>query len=147
MGSDGATEPQGKLLCAWQLAVLRFAVTLDNAERMHVLAVARELDRIGGDYAFQFFRRTTAELCHAITGSDAKAEAMVRRFEAQIDNLRLRRALELAVRQDRPPPKLVATRRGHTPISGGGWRRAAPPGRNEARCHTRHPAQRLRLCR
>ena len=109
---DNATEPESKLLRAWQLAVLRFAVTRDDDDRMHALGVAGEVDRLGGtaDDAFHFFRRTTAELCHAITGSDVHAEAIVRRFLAQIDNLRLRRAFEAAVAKDQTPPKIVASR-------------------------------------
>ncbi|WP_244486404.1 hypothetical protein [Bradyrhizobium viridifuturi] len=53
------SEPESKLLRAWQLAVLRFAVTLDDDDRMHVLGVAGEVDRLGGaaDDAFHFFRR------------------------------------------------------------------------------------------
>ncbi|WP_245438837.1 hypothetical protein [Bradyrhizobium sp. SK17] len=112
MRSAGATEPQGRLLCAWQLAVLRFAVTLDDADRMHVLAVAGELDRLSGaaDVSFSFFRRTTAELCHAISGRHIQAEAVLRGFEAQIDNPRLRRAFEAAIAKDRTPPRMVAGR-------------------------------------
>ncbi|WP_375778424.1 hypothetical protein ACE103_04115 [Bradyrhizobium sp. ma5] len=112
MRSDGATEPQGRLLCAWQLAVLRFAVTRDNTDRMQVLAMAGELDRSGGaaDGTFHFFRRTTSDLCVAITGNDADAEAIVRRFEAQIENPRLRRAFEAAIAKDRTPPTIVSSR-------------------------------------
>jgi hypothetical protein len=32
-----------KTACAWQLAILRFAVTLDNADRLAVTAIAREI--------------------------------------------------------------------------------------------------------
>ena len=107
-----ATEPESKLLCAWQLAVLRFAVTLDDDDRMHALGVAGEVDRLGGaaDDAFHFFRRTTAELCAAISGQSADQEAVIRRFLAQIDNVRLKRAVEAAIARDRMPPKLVASR-------------------------------------
>ncbi|WP_229197859.1 hypothetical protein [Bradyrhizobium acaciae] len=120
MRRDGVTEPQGKLLRAWQLAVLRFAVTLDDDDRMHALGVAGEVDRLGGtaDDAFRFFRRTTAELCAAISGRGADQDAVVRRFLAQIDDVRLRRAVEAAIAkdcakdraEDRTPPKLVASR-------------------------------------
>nr|QIG97055.1 hypothetical protein G6P99_34735 [Bradyrhizobium sp. 6(2017)] len=125
MRSEGASESQGKLLCAWQLAVLRFTVTLDDADRMHVLAVAGELDRLDGAAAgsFHFFRRTTAELCRAITGHDADAETVVRRFQMQIDNPRLRRAFEAAIAKDRTPPKLVASR---TRPNDDLWRGLAP---------------------
>ena len=33
-----------RTLRAWQLAILRFAVTLDNADRLAVLRIAREID-------------------------------------------------------------------------------------------------------
>ncbi|MEN3349615.1 MAG: hypothetical protein V7632_3250 [Bradyrhizobium sp.] len=107
-----ATEPETRLLRAWQLAVLRFAVTLDDDDRMHVLGAAGEVDRLGGaaDDAFHFFRRTTAELCQAIAGQHADQDAVIQRFLAQIDNVRLKRAFEAAIARDRTPPKLVASR-------------------------------------
>lgn len=109
---ETTTEPEDRLLRAWQLAVLRFAVTLDHDDRMHVLGVAGEVDRLGGASgdAFHFFRRTTAELCAAISAEDPDQDAVIRRFLAQIDNVRLRRAFEAAIARDRTPPKLVATR-------------------------------------
>lgn len=113
---ENATEPESKLLRAWQLAVLRFAVTLDDDDRMHALAVAGEVDRLGGAAgdAFHFFRRTTAELWAAISGQGTDQEAVIRRFLAQIDNVRLKRAVEAAVARERTPhcapPKIVASR-------------------------------------
>ncbi|WP_246788031.1 hypothetical protein [Bradyrhizobium sp. CCBAU 53421] len=113
---ENATEPESKLLRTWQLAVLRFAVTLDDDDRMHALGVAGEVDRLAGaaDDAFHFFRRTTAELCAAISGRGADQDAVIRRFLAQIDNARLKRAVEAAIAKDRTPhrmpPKLVASR-------------------------------------
>jgi hypothetical protein len=57
-------------LRAWHLAVLRYAVTLDNADRLAVLRIAREIDRLyprqQDSTEFEFFRRTSAELCAAI---------------------------------------------------------------------------------
>lgn len=113
---ENATEPGSRLLRAWQLAVLRFAVTLDDDDRMHALGVAGEVDRLGGvaDDAFHFFRRTTAELCAAISGQGTDQDGVVGRFLAQIDNVRLKRAVEAAVARERTPqrtpPKLVASR-------------------------------------
>ena len=40
-------EWHAKTLRSWQLAILRFAVTLDNADRLAVMAIAREIDRLG----------------------------------------------------------------------------------------------------
>lgn len=109
---ENAAQQESKLLRAWQLAVLRFAVTLDDDDRMHALGVAGEVDRLGGtaDDAFHFFRRTTAELCAAISGRGVDQDAVIGRFLAQIDNVRLKRAVEAAIARDRMPPKLVASR-------------------------------------
>ncbi|TWB96035.1 hypothetical protein FBZ93_10875 [Bradyrhizobium macuxiense] len=109
---EDATEPESKLVRAWQLAVLRFAVTLDDDDQMHALAVAGEVDRLAAaaDDAFHFFRRTTAELCAAISGQGADRDAVIQRFLAQIDNVRLKRAVEAAIVKERTPPKLVASR-------------------------------------
>src|SRR5258708_9950368 len=63
-------EWRAKTLRAWQLAILRFAVTLDNADRLAVMAIAGEIDRLGPPHDskpdFSFFRRTSAELCAGI---------------------------------------------------------------------------------
>ena len=40
-------EKHGRTLRAWQLAILRFAVTFDNADRLAVLMIAAELDGLG----------------------------------------------------------------------------------------------------
>ena len=37
-------EWNARTLRSWQLAILRFAVTLDNADRLALLAIAAELD-------------------------------------------------------------------------------------------------------
>ena len=39
-------EWRAKTLRAWQLGILRFAVTLDNADRLAVMAIASEIDRL-----------------------------------------------------------------------------------------------------
>jgi hypothetical protein len=63
-------ERHAKTLRAWQLAILRFVVTLDNADRLAVLMIAAELDGVGpkpdNKSEFSFFRKTSAELCAAI---------------------------------------------------------------------------------
>src|SRR5258705_6703641 len=63
-------EWSAKTLRAWQLAILRFAVTLDNADRLAVMAIANEIDRLGsrhhGKPGFSFFSRTSAGLCPAL---------------------------------------------------------------------------------
>jgi hypothetical protein len=45
--------------CAWHLAMLRYAVTLDSADRLAALRIAREIDglypRQDGSTEFEFF--------------------------------------------------------------------------------------------
>ena len=45
MGLQGSIEGGSRTLRAWQLALLRYAVTLDHADRMNVMAIAKEIDR------------------------------------------------------------------------------------------------------
>lgn len=90
-------EWYAKTLRAWQLSILRFAVTLDNADRLAVMAIANEIDRLDSRSAvakpdFSFFRRTSAELCAAILEPSELASKILRRHLAQIDDDRLRRA-------------------------------------------------------
>jgi len=58
------------MLGSWQFAILRFAATLDNADRLGVLAIANQIDRLGRQHEdkpeFGFFRKTSSELCAAI---------------------------------------------------------------------------------
>lgn len=99
-------EWHAKTLRAWQLAILRFAVTLDNAARLAVMAIANEIDRLAPQSAaepdFSFFRRTSAELCAAIRVPNELASMVLRRHLAQIDDDRLRRAFAAALEIDRP---------------------------------------------
>ncbi|MGC2779968.1 MAG: hypothetical protein WA418_30450, partial [Bradyrhizobium sp.] len=70
MIEQGTAEQHARLLRAWHLAILRFALTRDNADRLGVLAAANEIDRLGRQHwageGFSFFRMTSAELCAAI---------------------------------------------------------------------------------
>jgi hypothetical protein len=106
------------LLRGWHLAILRFAVTLDNADRLAVLRIAREIDRLDprhdGVADFEFFRRTSAELCAAILQPDERAPAILRQYLARIDNERLRRVFATALDMERPiaPPAGSPVRRG-----------------------------------
>lgn len=81
------------MLRAWHLAILRFAVTRDDSDRLNVLAIATEMDRLGGkgnEGAFRFFRNTSSELCSAICGPN-EADVL-RRYLAQVDDARFKRA-------------------------------------------------------
>ncbi|RXT51541.1 hypothetical protein [Bradyrhizobium betae] len=98
---QSSVEDHQRLLCAWQLAVLRFAVTRSDCDKLNVAALAAELDRLGGrrsgEDSLHFFRRTTAHLCAAIDGQLQDAEATLDCFCEQIEEPRLRHAFAAAV--------------------------------------------------
>ena len=100
-------------LRAWHLAILRYAVTRDNADRLAVFRIAREIDslepRQDGRADFDFFRRTSAELCAAILQPNAGASANLQQYLARIDDYRLKRALAAAI--DASEPAMLPARR------------------------------------
>ena len=95
------TERHNKTLLAWQLALLRFAVTLDDNDRLAVLAAAGEIDRLGitggRDSDFRFFRRTSAELCASISDPDRSDPSCLHQYVAQIGDERLKRSFAAAI--------------------------------------------------
>jgi hypothetical protein len=101
-----AADWRARTLRAWQLAILRFAVTLDNADRLAVLAIASEIDALGPKHDskpdFGFFRRTSAELCAAILRPNELTSAVLRQYLARIDDDRLKRVFAAAIDADRP---------------------------------------------
>jgi hypothetical protein len=107
MSQQSGIERHAGLLRAWHLAILRFALTRENADRLGVLAIANEIDRLGrlGDIRpdFSFFRRTSAELCAAIPRRHERDDVVLNQYLAEIDDARLHRALAAAL--DVPPPK------------------------------------------
>ena len=88
-------------LRAWHLAMLRYAVTLDNADRLAVLRIAHEIDgltpRHDGRTAFEFFRRTSAELCAAIQQPNERSHAILQQYLVGLSDDRLKRALAAAI--------------------------------------------------
>ena len=99
-------EWSARTLRAWQLAILRFAVTLDNADRLAVMAIANEIDRLGvqhgGKPDFSFFRRTSAELCAAILRPNELGDTLLRQYLARIDDDRLKRVFAATIETDQP---------------------------------------------
>jgi hypothetical protein len=97
-------EWRTRTLRAWQLAILRFAVTLDNADRLAIMAIASEIDRLGPERDrgpdFGFFRRTSAELCAAILQPNELTAALLHQYLARIDDDRLKRAFAGAIEAD-----------------------------------------------
>jgi hypothetical protein len=100
------TEWNARTVRAWQLAILRFAVTLDHADRLAVMAIATEIDRLGprhdGEADFSFFRRTSAELSAAILQPNELTAALLRQYLARIDNDRLKRVFAATIEADLP---------------------------------------------
>jgi hypothetical protein len=100
------SERNAKTARAWQLAILRFAVTLDNADRLAVMAIANEIDALGprhdGKPDFSFFRRTSVELCAAILQPNQLTAALLRQYLARIDDDRLKRVFAATIEADQP---------------------------------------------
>jgi hypothetical protein len=93
------------MLRAWQLAILRFAVTRDDADRLGVLEIARDLDslccRNEQERHFRFFRRTSIDVCAAILQPSGTSPQTLREYLARIDDMRIRRAFAAALRSVR----------------------------------------------
>jgi hypothetical protein len=117
MVQRGSIERHAGLLRAWHLAVLRFALTRDNADRLGVFAIANEIDRLGwqrhqAGEGFSFFRKTSTELCEAMLRQQEGDDAVLGRHLAQIDDIRLRRALAAALDIQPRQPDLARKRPG-----------------------------------
>src|ERR1700704_5079811 len=105
-------EWRARTVRAWQLAMLRFAVTLDNADRLAVMAIANEIDRLGPQHNdkpdFSFFRRTSAELCAAILQPNEVTSTLLRQYLARIDDDRLKRVFAATIEADQPKVSSVS---------------------------------------
>jgi hypothetical protein len=92
---------QDKWVRDWLLAILRFAMTLEQADRAVVLAMAKDMDRSGlrvASTAFGFFARTSTEFCDAIADRhDPERAATLSRHLRRIEDRRLRRVLAVAI--------------------------------------------------
>jgi hypothetical protein len=102
--ATGAREGAARRVREWLLLLLRFAVTSDPIDQSAALALADEIDALGLHWrpsAPTFFRRTTDEVCDAITAlDDPKRTAVLKQHIARIDNPALRRAFQAAVNME-----------------------------------------------
>jgi hypothetical protein len=83
----------------WLLLLLRFAVTRDPSDEASALALAFELDSLGPERRAaepRFFLRRSLEVCEAIP-ANGRNNAILRTHAERIDDLRLRRAFQVAV--------------------------------------------------
>ena len=115
MNQHGLLDRQhAALLRAWHLAVLRLALTRDNADRLGVFAIANEIDRFGRQHetgaGFSFFRRTSNELCAAIVQPGDGDDVVLSRYLAQIDDARLQRVLAAALEVPQQMPDRTRSR-------------------------------------
>jgi len=106
--SSAQAECRTKKVRDWLLTILRYAVTLHDADRSAVLVIAEEIDKLGSHAeeppAFKFSRRTSIELCSAILDAqNPKTSAVLHLHLKRIDDGRLRRAFEAAIDEDTSP--------------------------------------------
>ena len=97
----GSRDSRASRIREWLLLLLRFAITWDPKDEAAALAMAEEIDALGLRWrpsAPSFFRRTSGEVCKAITAPDDPERAIVlKEHIARIDEPRLRRAFQAAV--------------------------------------------------
>ena len=110
----GSQDLRARQVREWLLLLLRFAVTRDSHDETGVFGKADELDLLGLQWrpaSPSFFRRTSAEICNAITTTDdPKRAAILKRHLARIDDLRLRRAFQAAVEPEGRSPQASKTK-------------------------------------
>jgi len=84
-------------VASWLLLLLRYAVTREPSDRSAALAMADELDSLGGQWrptAPRFFLKTIEDVCLAIPAvNDRHNYRVLLRHLARIDDSRLRREL------------------------------------------------------
>jgi hypothetical protein len=100
-GAIDARDWRAGRIREWLLLLLRFAITWDPTDEAAAFAMADEMDALGLHWrpsAPSFFRRTSREVCSAITAIDHPQRATVlKNHIARIDHPRLRKAFQAAV--------------------------------------------------
>ncbi|WP_157449953.1 hypothetical protein [Bradyrhizobium sp. ARR65] len=132
MDQQDPTEWHSRTLRSWHLAILRFALTRDNADRLGVLAIANAIDRLGSpqdDRSDFDFRRTYTELCEAIQDSnEVGAETLLHQYLARVDDSLLKRALTAVLKIGQP--ERISTKRSRAYSAP--WRTRGLPSRRSA---------------
>lgn len=112
------SEWHERMIRTWLLALLRFAVTLENADRLEALAIGTGIDKLNlwkdGEHTFNYFCRTTVQLCHAITAPQEPANNLaLRRHLMRIEDARIKRAFAAVLDLDhaRAAPAVKAGKR------------------------------------
>ena len=100
---SSADDWRERRVSEWLLLLLRFAVTRQPPDRTAALAMADELDSLGGCWrprAPRFFFKTTSEVCTAIVefgDGPNNTSAVLRTHASRIKDPRLREAFRAAV--------------------------------------------------
>jgi hypothetical protein len=92
----------------WLLALLRYAITRHEADRIAVHTLAKDMDALGGRFSvpgFDFFCRSSQRLCDAIESGDPQAHADIEQFLKRIESTRLRHAFEAVLDLKSEAPK------------------------------------------
>ena len=101
---------QAKQVREWLFLLLRFAITRHPEDELAVLMTAKGIDLLGqqwGRAAPSFFRRSSDEVCKAITAlDDPRREAILKQHIRRIEHLGLRRAFQAAVHSEERAPQV-----------------------------------------
>lgn len=94
LGDTSIDQRHDRTIRAWVLALLRYAITLDDEDRLVALAAASEIDRSGSRQSgdFHFFHRTSAELCEAVAHPRPDNRHLLRRHLERLSDQRVKRA-------------------------------------------------------
>jgi len=107
--ASGRQDGRARQIREWLLLLLRFGITRDPVDEAAVFVVANDIDSLGlqqGQSAPSFFRRTSGDVCKAITTLDDPKRALIlKRHLARIDEPRLRQAFRAAIDLEETPPK------------------------------------------
>jgi hypothetical protein len=97
----GLRDGRAKQVTEWLFLLLRFAITREPEDELAVLMMANGIDALGrqwGRAGPTFFRRSSEEVCKAITAlDDPKREAVLKNHIRRIEHPGLRRAFQAAI--------------------------------------------------
>jgi hypothetical protein len=105
--AGGAVDPQNERanqVREWLFLLLRFAITWEPDDELAVIMMANGIDSLGrqwGRAAPTFFRRSSDQVCKAITAlDDPRREAILKEHIRRIEQPGLRRAFQAAVHSE-----------------------------------------------
>jgi hypothetical protein len=101
LSAGGPQDWRAAQVREWLLLLLRFAITRDPKDQAAAYAMARDIDSFAlqGQSTPSFFRRTSDEVCAAISASDddPHRKVVLKQHLARIEDIRLRQTFQAAV--------------------------------------------------